>query len=92
MLGKIKCTKAVTNLIDILENKFLLAMDEYISLQEKICNALRAVELPEAIPTLSEIAESKSFLGIRSCPVEVKYATKRALVSIKRKQEEDAGS
>ncbi|MGD0277763.1 MAG: HEAT repeat domain-containing protein [Smithella sp.] len=89
MLGKIKCTKAVTNLLDILENKSLPVKDEYVSLQEKICNTLGAIGSPEAIPTLSEIAESKSFLGIRSCPVEVKYAAKRALASIKRKQEEN---
>jgi HEAT repeat protein len=79
----------VTNLLDILENKSLPVKDEYVSLQEKICNTLGAIGSPEAIPTLSEIAESKSFLGIRSCPVEVKYAAKRALASIKRKQEEN---
>jgi hypothetical protein len=91
MLGKVKCAKAVTNLVDMLKNKSLLASDEYISLQEKVCNALGAIGSPEAIPALSEIAESKSFLGIRSCPVEIKYAAKRALASIKRKQEENTG-
>jgi HEAT repeat protein len=87
MLGKIKYAKAVTNLLDILKNKSSIAN---IPLQEKVCNALGSIGSPEAIPALSELAESKSFLGIRSYPVEVKYAAKRALASIKRKQEEDA--
>jgi HEAT repeat protein len=86
MLGKAKYTKAVPNLLDILKNK----SSQSTSLQEKICNALGTIGSPEAIPALSEIAESKSFLGIRSYPVEVKYAAKRALASINRKQEEPA--
>jgi HEAT repeat protein len=92
MLGKIKCAGAVKNLLDMLKNKSLLAKDEQISMQEKIYNALESIGSPEAIPTLSKIAESKSFLGLRSYPVEVKYAAKRALASIKRKQEKNTGS
>jgi HEAT repeat protein len=91
-LGKIRCTEAVTNLLDIFKNKSSLSKDEQISLQQKTCNALGAIGSPEAIKPLSEIAESKSFLGLRSYPVEVQYAAKRALASIKRKQEEDAKS
>jgi HEAT repeat protein len=87
-LGKIKYTKAASNLLDILKNKSLMAN---IALQEKVCNALGAIGSSDAMPALSEIAESKSFLGIRSYPVEIKYAAKRALASIKRKREEDAG-
>jgi len=83
MLSKVKYTNAVPNLLDILKNK----SSQSISLQEKICDALGVIGSPEAIPALSEIAESKSFLGIRSYPVEVKYAAKRALTSITRKQE-----
>jgi len=86
MLGKAKYTKAVPNLLDILKNK----SSQSTSLQEKICNALGAIGSRDAIPALSEIAESKSFLGIRPYPVEVKYAAKRALASISRKQEETA--
>jgi HEAT repeat protein len=86
MLGKIRCAEAVTTLLDMLKNKSLMAKDEMIPLQEKICNALGFIGSPEAIPTLTEIAESKSFLGIRSSyPEEVKHAAKRALASIKRK-------
>jgi HEAT repeat protein len=92
MLGKIKYTGAVTYLLEMLKNKSLITKDGTISIQEKICNALGAIGSSEAIPALSEIAESKSFLGIRSYPVEVKYAAKRALASIKRIQEENAGS
>jgi HEAT repeat protein len=90
ILGKIKCTNAVANLLDMLKNKSSLAKDEQISLQEKVCNALGVIGSPEAIPVLAEIAESKSFLGFRSHPDEVRYAAKRALASIKRKQEGDA--
>ena len=64
LLGKIRCTEAVPNLLDMLRSKSLIAKDEQISLQEKICNALGTIGSPEAIKTLSEIAESKSILGI----------------------------
>ncbi|MCX5848654.1 MAG: HEAT repeat domain-containing protein [Deltaproteobacteria bacterium] len=86
MLGKLKYANAVPNLLDILKNKSLMSKDEHIALQEKVCDALGAIGSPEAIPPLSEIAESKSFLGIGSYPVRIKYAAKRALDSIKRKQ------
>jgi HEAT repeat protein len=90
MLGKIRYTEAVPNLLDMLKNKSLIAKkDEQLSLQEKICNALGTIGSSEAIKTLSEIAESKSFLGIRSYPEEVKHAAKSALADIKRKQEEN---
>jgi len=87
MLGKIRCTEAVPKLLDMLKNKSSMAKDDQISLQEKICNALGSIGSNEAIKALSEIAESKSFLGIRSHPDEVRHAAKRALTSIKRKQE-----
>jgi HEAT repeat protein len=87
MLGKIRCTEAVHSLLDMLKNKSLIAKDEQISLQEKICNALGIIGSSEAIKTLSEIAESKSILGIGSYPKEVKSAAERALANIKRKQE-----
>lgn len=88
LLGKIKYAEAVTMLLDMLKNKSLVAKDEQTSMQEKICTALGIIGSPDAIKTLSEIAESKSFLGLRSFPEEVKHAAKRALVNIKRKQEE----
>jgi HEAT repeat protein len=90
MLGKLKCTNAVVNLVDILKNKSLTSKDEHLTLQLKVCDALGAIGSSDAIPFLLEIAESKSFFGIGSYPTEVKYAAKRALASIKRKQEEDA--
>jgi HEAT repeat protein len=88
LLGKIRYAEAVTVLLDMLKNKSLIGKDEQTSMQEKICTALGTIGSPDAIKTLSEIAESKSFLGIRSYPEEVKNAAKRALVNIKRKQEE----
>lgn len=90
-LGKIRCTEAVPSLLDMLKNKASLSREEQIFLQQKICNALGAIGSPETINTLSEIAGSKSFFGIRSYPVEVKYAAKRALESIQRKQREPSG-
>ncbi len=87
MLGKIRYTEAVPSLLDMLKNKSLIAKDEQISLQEKICNALGTIGSSEAIKTLSEIAESKSILGIGSYPKEVKSAAEKALANIKRKQE-----
>lgn len=84
MLGKIKCTEAVPDLLTMLKDKSPIAKNEQLSLQEKICVALGSISSPEAIPTLTEIAESKSFLGIRSYPEEVKYAAKKALANIKK--------
>ena len=84
-LGKIKSTEAVTDMLYILQSKSTtMAKDAQISLQEKICNALGAIGSREAIPALSEIAESKSFLGIQSYSKEVIHAAKRALTSIKK--------
>jgi HEAT repeat protein len=84
ILGKIKYTEAVADLQDMIKIKTSMAKDEQISLHEKICNALGAIGSPEAIKTLSEIAESKSILGIGSYSKEVKYAAKRVLASIKK--------
>jgi HEAT repeat protein len=90
MLGKLKFTNAVVNLLDILKNKTLISKDDHFILQVRICEALGAIGSPDAIPLLTEISESKSFLGIGSYPTEVKYAAKRALTSIERKQKEAA--
>ncbi len=86
MLGKIKCAEAVPSLLDMLKNKAAADKNEQLTFQEKICNALGAIGSSDAIPVLSDIVESKSFLGISSYPTEVKYAAKRALESIKRNQ------
>lgn len=86
MLGKIKSTEAVPNLLEMLKNKAATDKSEQLILQEKICDALGAIGSPDAIPALTDITESKSFLGISSYPTEIKYAAKRALASIKRNQ------
>jgi len=84
-LGKIRCVEAVTDLLYILKSKSTISKDYQIFLHEKICNALGAIGASEAIPALSEIAESRSFLGIGSSyPDEVKHAAGRALAKIKR--------
>jgi len=85
-LGNAKCAEAVPNLLDMLKKRSLLASQSQIDLQEKICIALGLIGSPEAISALSEIAESKSFLRIRSYPEKVKHAAGRALKSIKIRQ------
>jgi HEAT repeat protein len=85
-LGNAKYAEAVPNLLDLLKKRSLIISQSQIDLQEKICTALGLIGSPEAIPTLSEIAESKSFLRIRAYPEKVKNAAGRALESIRRKQ------
>jgi len=85
MLGKVRYTEAVDDLLDMLKTKTSMSKDEQIVFQEKICNALGSIGANESIKTLSEIAESKSFLGIRSYAEEVQNAARRALAEIKRK-------
>jgi HEAT repeat protein len=70
----------------MLKKPSLIASQLQIDLQEKICTALGLIGSPEALPALTEIAESKSFLRIRAYPEKVKYAAGRALESIRRKQ------
>ena len=85
-LGNAKCAEAVPNLLDMLNKRSLIASQSQIELQEKICIALGLIGSPDAMPALSEIAESKSFLRIRAYPEKIKHAAGRALKSIKIKQ------
>jgi HEAT repeat protein len=85
-LGNVKCAEAVPMFLDLLKKRSLIASPSQTDLQEKICIALGLIGSPEAIPILSEIAESKSFLRIRTYPEKVKNAAGRALQSIKIKQ------
>jgi HEAT repeat protein len=85
-LGNAKCAEAVPNLLELLNKRSLIASQSQSDLQEKICTALGLIGSPEAIPALSEIAESKSFLRLRAYPEKVKHAAGRALKSIKVKQ------
>jgi HEAT repeat protein len=85
-LGNAKCAEAVPNLLGLLKKRSLIASQSQNDLQEKICIALGLIGSPEAIPALSEIAESKSFLRIRTYPEKVKNAAGRALKSIKIRQ------
>lgn len=87
MLGKLKCSEAVSDLLKMLKKPPKMTPIEQTALQEKICAALDVIGSPEAIPALAEIAEAKSFLGIRwYYTVELRHAAKRALESIQRKQ------
>jgi hypothetical protein len=70
----------------MLKSKYnTLAKNEQILLQEEICNALGAIGSSESVKILSEVAESKSILGMGTFPKEVKNAAERALLYIKRK-------
>ncbi|MCK7508274.1 MAG: HEAT repeat domain-containing protein [Desulfobacterales bacterium] len=91
-LGNAKCAEAVPNLLDLLKKPSLMASQLQIDLQEKICVALELIGSPEAIPALSEIAESKSLLRLRAYPEKVKYAAGSALESIRRKQKQAANA
>lgn len=85
VLGQSKAVEAVDPLLEMLKNRPLMVSAQRINLEEKICMALGAIGSPDAIPALSEIAETKSFLGLRSYPDKVKGAAARALVTLRRK-------
>ncbi len=88
MLGKIKYAEAVTDLQFMLKSKYsTLAKNDQIYLQEEICSALGAIGSPEAVKVLSEVAESKSILGIGTFSKEVKYAAERALSYIRKRDQ-----
>jgi len=84
MLGKIKYDPAVADFQDMLKSKTSIGKDYQIALQEKICAALGAIGSPEAAKMLTEVAESKSFLGLQSYPAETRYAARRALDYLKK--------
>ena len=87
-LGNAKAADVVPALLDILTTRPFVTRAARTIMEEKICVALGAIGSPEAIPDLSEIAESKSFFRIRSYPEKVKAAAARALASIRKKQAE----
>jgi HEAT repeat protein len=87
-LGNMKSTDAVADLLNMLKTKPVKSKALLSGLEEKICIALGTIRSPEAIPALTEIVESKSFLRIRTYPANVRSAAIRSLESIKKKQEE----
>jgi HEAT repeat protein len=87
-LGNMKSADAVADLLDMLKTKPVRSKSLLSSLEEKICIALGSIRSPEAIPALTEIAESKSFLRIRSYPANVRNAATNAVNSIRKKQAE----
>lgn len=82
-LGNLRCTDAAAALIGLLENNPVKDKLLRADIEEKICKALGTLKSPEAIPALSLIAESKSFLGISRYPDKVRIAAGRALAAIK---------
>ena len=84
-LGVARAADAVSPLLELLKERPLIASAARQNLEDKICTALGAIGSPDAIPLLSEIAETKSFLGLRSYPDRVKAAAARALVILRRK-------
>ena len=87
-LGNAKTADVVPALLDMLTIRPFVTRAARTIMEEKICVALGAIGSPEAIPDLSEIAESKSFFRIRTYPEKVKAAAARALASIRKKQTE----
>ena len=84
-LGVSRAENAVKNLLKILRDRPLIASAGRTALEETICTALGTIGSPDAIPLLSEIAETKSFLGLRSYPDKVKAAAAISLVMLRRK-------
>jgi len=87
-LGQSKATDAVDSLLLLLKDHPLVPSSARLALEEKICAALGAIGSPDAIPFLSDISETKSFLGLRSYPDRVKAAAANALVVLRRKAAE----
>jgi HEAT repeat protein len=83
-LGNMKSADAVDVLLDMLKTKPIRSKSLLSSLEEKICIALGSIRATGAIPALTEIAKSKSFLGIRSYPANVRTAAFNALNAIKK--------
>lgn len=81
-LGSKKCTDAVASLINLFENNPINDKVLQADMEEKICNALGIIKSTEAVPFLSKIAESKSFLGRSRYAEKVRIAAGRALASI----------
>ncbi len=84
-LGQAKTVEAVDALLQLLKDRPLVASAARQTLEEKICLALGTIGSPDAIPILSEIAESKTFLGLRSYPEKIKGAAAKTLVILRRK-------
>ncbi len=85
-LGTTKAPEAVAVLIALLKNRPVKASASRVALEEKICQALDAIGSPDAIPALSEIAETKkSLLGPRLYADTVRAAAAVALSSLRRK-------
>ena len=79
MLGVLKYQEAVPALLEMLENKSLIASKSKNELAEKICIALGKIGAEEAIPALTAIAKPKGLLKIKTYSDSVKAAAKEAL-------------
>jgi HEAT repeat protein len=85
-LASAKASDIVPDLLDILKNRPFVTTSSRLLMEEQICVALGAIGSPEAIPVLSEIAETKSFFTISSYPEKVKTVALRALESIRKRK------
>jgi HEAT repeat protein len=83
MLGRLKWADAVVPLLDLLKDRPFIASSSRADLEEGICVALGRIGAPGAIRTLSNIRDSKSFLGVQPYHEKVIYAAARALASIR---------
>ena len=87
MLGRLKWADAVVPLLDLLKDRPFIPSSSRTDLEAEICVALGRIGAPGAIRTLSEIRESKSFLGVQPYHERVIIAASRALASIRSRAE-----
>ncbi len=85
-LAGAKASDIVSDLLDILKNRPFVTTSSRLTMEEQICVALGAIGSPQAMPVLSEIAETKSFFTISSYPEKVKTAALRALELIRNRK------
>jgi len=85
-LGNAKAADIVPDLLNILTTRPFVTTAARILMEENICVTLGTIGSPEAIPVLSDIAETKSFFSISTYPEKVKAAAGRALESLRKKQ------
>jgi HEAT repeat protein len=84
-LSVIKAREAVPLFVEMLQAKPSGSSSLRADLEEKICNALGNIGVREALPALTEIADSKGFFGVRSYSEKVKLAAGKAVASITRR-------
>ncbi len=87
-LGDLKDTRAVTPLVDLLQEGKASGPDVE-KLRQAVLEALGAIGSPEVIPVLSKLFKKKGFLG-RMEPLPLRIAAARALAAIGTREAREA--